>query len=147
MLLDLTLSACGKFIITCDRDEKIRVSHYPNSYNIHNFCLGHFEFVSGIALCPHNPSFLCSSSGDGTIRIWDFSRGVELDSKLCSEDVSGYLQSFPETEQSKSVHPHDSSKNGSTAPRVKRSPIPAVKSLRCRKISDDESLILVTIER
>ena len=48
MLLDIKLSKCGKFIITCDRDEKIRVSHYPNAYNIHNFCLGHTDFVTCI---------------------------------------------------------------------------------------------------
>ena len=46
MLLDIKLSKCGKFIITCDRDEKIRVSHFPNAYNIHNFCLGHSDFVT-----------------------------------------------------------------------------------------------------
>ena len=46
MLLDIRLSKCGKFIITCDRDEKIRVSHFPNAYNIHNFCLGHSDFVT-----------------------------------------------------------------------------------------------------
>lgn len=35
-----------RFVVTCDRDEKIRVSRYPNAYNIHNFCLGHEEFVT-----------------------------------------------------------------------------------------------------
>jgi tRNA (guanine-N(7)-)-methyltransferase subunit TRM82 len=46
MLLDIKLSKCGKSIITCDRDEKIRVSHFPNAYNIHNFCVGHSDFVT-----------------------------------------------------------------------------------------------------
>ena len=32
-----------KFVVTADRDEKIRISCYPNSYNIHQFCLGHTE--------------------------------------------------------------------------------------------------------
>jgi tRNA (guanine-N(7)-)-methyltransferase subunit TRM82 len=31
------------YIITCDRDEKIRVSHYPQAFDIQSFCLGHEE--------------------------------------------------------------------------------------------------------
>jgi WD40 repeat protein len=146
MLLDVTLSACGKYVITCDRDEKIRVSHYPNAYNIHNFCLGHTEFVTGIALCPHNPSLVCSASGDGTVRVWDFLNGLQLGSKVCSEDVSSQLQSLPETDRME-THSNGSSRNESVAPRVKRSPIPAVKSLKCKQLSETESLIIVTIER
>lgn len=35
----------GQFLITSDRDEKVRVSHYPNAYNIGSYCLGHEEYV------------------------------------------------------------------------------------------------------
>ena len=66
MLLDVKLSPCGKFIITSDRDEKIRVSHYPNAYNIHNYCLGHTDFVSSLEML--NNQFLISGSGDSTLR-------------------------------------------------------------------------------
>ena len=38
------LSFSNSHVITCDRDEeKIRVSRYPNAYNIETFCLGHTE--------------------------------------------------------------------------------------------------------
>jgi len=147
MLLDVTLSACGNYVITCDRDEKIRVSHYPNAYNINNFCLGHTEFVTGIALCPHNPTLLCSVSGDGTIRVWDFLNGHQLGIKVCGEDVSDLLQSLPETDDRIETPSNGSSRNESVTPRVKRSPLPAVKSLKCKKLSETESLIIVTIER
>ena len=32
-----------KYVITADRDEKIRISHFPNAYNIKAYCLGHNE--------------------------------------------------------------------------------------------------------
>ena len=42
-LLKQVITKDDKFLITSDRDEKIRVSCYPNSYNIHSFCLGSLE--------------------------------------------------------------------------------------------------------
>lgn len=82
VVLDVILSKCGKYIITCDRDEKIRVSHYPNCYNIASFCLGHTEFVTNMCFIGN---ILVSASGDGTIRFWDYTRGAQLyiiDTKL-----------------------------------------------------------------
>jgi len=87
LLLDLLLSCNGKFLITCDRDEKIRVSRFPNAYNIESFCLGHSEFVSSLALMPLHPDLLVSSSGDGSIRIWHFETGEERASINVSELV------------------------------------------------------------
>ncbi|XP_060081593.1 tRNA (guanine-N(7)-)-methyltransferase non-catalytic subunit wdr4-like [Ylistrum balloti] len=48
MLLDVVLTKDDQYIVTCDRDEKIRVSHYPNCYNIHTFCLGHRGYVTSL---------------------------------------------------------------------------------------------------
>ncbi|KAE8739361.1 hypothetical protein FOCC_FOCC015132 [Frankliniella occidentalis] len=92
MLLDVIITANGKQILTCDRDEKIRVSHFPNAYNIISYCLGHKEFVSSISLLPHNPTLLLSSSGDGTIQLWNYSQGTSLNSYDCTSDVTKYLK-------------------------------------------------------
>jgi tRNA (guanine-N(7)-)-methyltransferase subunit TRM82 len=39
------LSSDEKYLISCDRDEKIRVSHFPNAFDIEAYCLGHTEWV------------------------------------------------------------------------------------------------------
>jgi len=78
-ILDVVVTQDEKFIITSERDEKIRVSRFPNAYNIHNFCLGHTEFVTSLVLLPSN--LLLSGSGDATIRLWDYVKGQELHSE------------------------------------------------------------------
>ncbi|XP_071528158.1 tRNA (guanine-N(7)-)-methyltransferase non-catalytic subunit wdr4 isoform X2 [Panulirus ornatus] len=76
MLLDLTVTEDIRYIITCDRDEKIRVSHYPNSYNIEAFCLGHQEFVTQVSLLSKSNQLILSCSGDGTLRLWNYLKGL-----------------------------------------------------------------------
>jgi tRNA (guanine-N(7)-)-methyltransferase subunit TRM82 len=43
VLTDMKLTSDEKYFITSDRDEKIRVSHYPNSYNIKSYLMAHKE--------------------------------------------------------------------------------------------------------
>ena len=66
MLLDICFVNTNdnqQFLLTADRDEKIRLSHYPNAYNIQGYCLGHTEFVSHVKLIDQN--HILSASGDG----------------------------------------------------------------------------------
>jgi tRNA (guanine-N(7)-)-methyltransferase subunit TRM82 len=79
MLLDMVVTGDDRFVITCDRDEKIRVSHFPNSYNIHCFCLGHTELVSKLCLCSSEKNWLVSGSADGSVILWDYTTGDVLD--------------------------------------------------------------------
>lgn len=78
LLTDVIITPNDDFIITADRDEKIRVTNYPNVYNIENFCLGHDQFISNLFLLSHNPEVLVSASGDGTIRLWNYCKGAQL---------------------------------------------------------------------
>ena len=73
MILDLKLSPDQKFLISSDRDEKIRISKYPNCYNIESFCMGHKEYVSSIVVW--NDEWIISGSGDGSLRLWNFKLG------------------------------------------------------------------------
>ncbi|XP_004602557.2 tRNA (guanine-N(7)-)-methyltransferase non-catalytic subunit WDR4 isoform X1 [Sorex araneus] len=78
MLLDVAVSPDDCYVLTADRDEKIRVSWAAAPHSIEAFCLGHTEFVSRILVPPDWPELLLSSSGDGTLRLWEFRRGREL---------------------------------------------------------------------
>ncbi|KAL7641413.1 UNVERIFIED_CONTAM: hypothetical protein RMT77_008553 [Armadillidium vulgare] len=94
MLLDLVLTDDGKYLITCDRDEKIRVSSYPNCYNIHTFCLGHTEFVSHIKLLQESQTtHLLSASGDGKVILWNYLTGENLCILNLKEMLESYYQS------------------------------------------------------
>uniref|UniRef100_A0A182SK25 tRNA (guanine-N(7)-)-methyltransferase non-catalytic subunit wuho n=1 Tax=Anopheles maculatus TaxID=74869 RepID=A0A182SK25_9DIPT len=75
-ILGLAVSEDERFIITCDRDEKIKVSSYPDCHNIECFCLGHLEYVGGMEVIPTQK--LLSVSGDRTLRLWDFLEGKEI---------------------------------------------------------------------
>lgn len=63
-------------IITCDRDEKIRVSSFPNCWHIQGYLLGHTDYISSFDVMNNttsNDKTLCvSCGGDGTIRLWDY---------------------------------------------------------------------------
>ncbi|XP_068429299.1 tRNA (guanine-N(7)-)-methyltransferase non-catalytic subunit wdr4 [Clinocottus analis] len=80
MLLTVSMSPDDKYLITADRDEKIRVSHLRAPYNIQSFCLGHQQFVSALLIPSSHPHWLLSGSGDGTIKLWEYESGHKLQS-------------------------------------------------------------------
>eukprot|EP00096_Caligus_rogercresseyi_P002899 TRINITY_DN1526_c0_g1_i1.p1 TRINITY_DN1526_c0_g1~~TRINITY_DN1526_c0_g1_i1.p1 ORF type:complete len:375 (-),score=55.40 TRINITY_DN1526_c0_g1_i1:270-1394(-) len=85
MLTGVSLSQDGSRIITSDRDEKIRISRFPNAYNIIGFCLGHENFVTNFKLCRGDK--LISSSGDGTLRLWNYLQGTQLSAVSPLKDI------------------------------------------------------------
>ncbi|KAI9314989.1 WD40-repeat-containing domain protein [Dichotomocladium elegans] len=102
MITDMTLSADEKFVITADRDEHIRVSRFPNGYNIESFCLGHTDVVTNIAVIPWAPEIMISAGGDGTIRLWNFVLGKQLQSLEIKEYIGHYS---PEATDANSKEP------------------------------------------
>ncbi|KAM7178049.1 tRNA (guanine-N(7)-)-methyltransferase non-catalytic subunit WDR4 isoform 4-T4 [Macrochelys suwanniensis] len=78
LLLDVALSPDDQYILTADRDEKIRVSLTRAPHNIVSFCLGHREFVSRIFVIPNYPDLMLSASGDCTLRLWEYKSGKEV---------------------------------------------------------------------
>lgn len=99
MLLDVFVTHDQKYVVTTDRDEKIRVSMYPNSYNILSYCLRHTKFVTNICELPHEKSIIVSTGGDGLLILWDYKIGKELlcvdfHDKISKEDVKKFNQSL-----------------------------------------------------
>ncbi|NWI13720.1 WDR4 methyltransferase, partial [Crypturellus soui] len=78
LLMDVALSPDDRYILTADRDEKIRVSLAKAPHNIVSYCLGHKEFVSKIFVIPNYPDLLLSASGDSTVRLWEYRSGKEV---------------------------------------------------------------------
>lgn len=67
-----------RFVITSDRDEKIRVTNFPQTEIIETYCLGHLEFVSSIEPVSASHPLILSLSGDKTLRLWNYENGKEL---------------------------------------------------------------------
>ncbi|KAK5001030.1 tRNA (guanine-N(7)-)-methyltransferase non-catalytic subunit trm82 [Elasticomyces elasticus] len=62
------------YIITCDRDEHIRVSRGPpQAHVVETYCLGHKEFIS--CLCLVTSEVLVSGGGDDWLGVWDWITG------------------------------------------------------------------------
>ncbi|KAI3741885.1 hypothetical protein L1987_59563 [Smallanthus sonchifolius] len=102
IITSLEFSPDGQFIITADRDSKIRVTVFPKkpldgAHEIQSYCLGHTEFVSCLAFvcnqdCPQG--YLISGSGDATVRLWDFASGLllhtcEVGSQVGNQQTNG----------------------------------------------------------
>ncbi len=77
IVTDLQMCPTGRLLATADRDEKVRLSRYPNSYNIAAFLLGHHSFVCRVAFSPCG-LFLCSAGGDGRLLLWNVASGEKV---------------------------------------------------------------------
>ena len=94
MLTDVLFKTDSKgkrFLITTDRDEHIKVSHFPQSFIVDKWLFGHKEFVSSVCSPAWKPNFLFSAGGDDSVYLWDWEAGKKLTEFNYSEAVKPYL--------------------------------------------------------
>ena len=66
--VSLLSSRLGRFLVTVDRDEHVRISVFPETYIIHAMGLGHTAFVSAVVSVREG---IISGGGDKRIIQWD----------------------------------------------------------------------------
>lgn len=80
-----------KLIITSDRDEHIKVSHYPQCFIVNKWLFGHKEFVTSFCIPHWNSRWLFSAGGDDKIFSWDWETGVNLSQFAYNDLIKPYL--------------------------------------------------------
>jgi WD40 repeat protein len=135
----LAMADEGKLLISADRDEKIRVSRFPQTSSIYSYCLGHSEFISCLAVSKCSP-VVFSGSGDGTIVAWNYHTGE----KEASFDSKQLLRQGNETVAAAAAGSEDSSEKGETDEKEAPSSIVLVDE---RTTGSGESVIAVTMQK
>jgi tRNA (guanine-N(7)-)-methyltransferase subunit TRM82 len=76
MLTGVEVVGDGECILTCDRDEKIRISSFPQTSVIRGYLFGHTAYVACMDVSTTTTSkkecCIITCSGDGTVRLWDY---------------------------------------------------------------------------
>ena len=62
------LNSAKSFIVSADREARIRVSHFPNTYEIESFAFLHEEIVSSVIFI--DDERFASCDGDGLVVLW-----------------------------------------------------------------------------
>lgn len=71
------LCVVNGMLLTSDRDEKIRVSSFPQTIDIEGFLLGHGAYITAVVASPEKGTVI-TASGDSTIRAWNLMNQAEL---------------------------------------------------------------------
>lgn len=93
MITHMALTRDSQLLITADRDEKIRVSRFPQTSIVESYCLGHKASITRVA-CVHflqtSTDLLVSTSLDNTLKLWSVASGELFDSHaiLSDEEVA-----------------------------------------------------------
>jgi len=78
----MVLSEDGTRILTGDRDEKIRISHYPHTFDMLSVCLAHTELITCVETFGDR---VLSAGADAMVCLWRLEDAKLLDSHTLSD--------------------------------------------------------------
>uniref|UniRef100_M4C0U5 Uncharacterized protein n=1 Tax=Hyaloperonospora arabidopsidis (strain Emoy2) TaxID=559515 RepID=M4C0U5_HYAAE len=81
MITHVAVNHDSSLLLTADRDEKLRVSRFPNAAIIESYCLGHKASLTKVACSAVTPDLVVSTSMDNTMKLWNMETGNLLASK------------------------------------------------------------------
>ncbi|OQS04512.1 hypothetical protein THRCLA_03263 [Thraustotheca clavata] len=80
IITDVSMSTNGKYLLSADRDEKIRISNFPATTLVQSYCLGHRQCVRKIAVSVATPSLFVSVGLDDALNLWNIETGALIHS-------------------------------------------------------------------
>ncbi|KAJ1306877.1 hypothetical protein OPQ81_007862 [Rhizoctonia solani] len=92
IVTDFVLTHGEKQVISADRDEHVRVSWYPEGWDVDRYCLGHKKFVSALEIPSCAPSILISGGGDPELYIWEYKTGKNIGRVPVWEHISPFIK-------------------------------------------------------
>ncbi|DAZ99474.1 TPA: hypothetical protein N0F65_001659 [Lagenidium giganteum] len=87
MITHMATNSDSSLLLTADRDEKIRVSRFPQTSIVQSYCLGHEASLTKISCCVLTPELVVSTSLDNTIKLWNMKSGELLGSHQLLDDA------------------------------------------------------------
>ncbi|POM58070.1 WD40 repeat-like protein [Phytophthora palmivora] len=96
MVTHVAVNHNSSLLLTADRDEKLRVSKFPNAAIIESYCLGHAASLTKVACSAVTPDLVVSTSMDNTLKLWQMSTGKLLASETLLPGVEVSLEPLDE---------------------------------------------------
>ncbi|EGZ12624.1 hypothetical protein PHYSODRAFT_517152 [Phytophthora sojae] len=96
MVTHVAVNHDSSLLLTADRDEKMRVSRFPNASIIESYCLGHAASLTKVACSAVTPELVVSTSMDNTLKLWEMKTGKLLASETLLPGVKVSLEPLDE---------------------------------------------------
>ncbi|CAH0484604.1 unnamed protein product [Peronospora farinosa] len=96
MVTDVAVNHNSSLLLTADRDEKLRVSRFPNATIIESYCLGHTASLTKLACSSVTPELVVTTSMDNTLKLWNMMTGKLLATKMLLPDVQVSVEPLDE---------------------------------------------------
>ncbi|GMF41018.1 unnamed protein product [Phytophthora fragariaefolia] len=96
MVTHVAVNHDSSLLLTADRDEKLRVSRFPDAAIIESYCLGHAASLTKVACSAVTPELVVSTSMDNTLKLWGMKTGKLLASETLLPGVEVSLEPLDE---------------------------------------------------